>query len=70
MKMKRKVLKMLKMYFEVFQGLAQENRKFEISEYKDRYILEEIEPPCNDRRPLASGDSVSELVDFCLNEII
>lgn len=61
---------MLKMYFEVFQGLAKENRKFEISEYKDRFLLEEIEPPCNDRRPLASGDSISELVDFCLNEII
>ena len=59
------------MYFEIYQGEDKENRKFEISQHKEGvFLLEEIEPPCNDRRPLALGDSVSELVDFCLNEII
>lgn len=61
---------MLKMYFEIFQGIAKENRKFEISEFKDGFILEEIEPPCNDRRLLAIGDSIAELVEWTLNEII
>lgn len=61
---------MLIMYFEIFQGFEKENRKFEISEYKDGYILEEIESPCNDRRPLARGDSITELVDWTFKEVI
>lgn len=61
---------MLVMYFEIFQGFEKNNRKFEISEYKDGYILEEIEPPCNDRRPLARGDSITELLDWTFKEVI
>lgn len=45
-----------------------EPRKFEIEEgWNGTFILTEIEPPSNDRRLLAQGNSVSELVEWALN---
>lgn len=44
-----------------------EPRKFEIEEtWNGAFALLEIESPCNDRRLLAQGDSVAELVDWAL----
>ena len=46
-----------------------EPRKFEIEAIENgtTLVLLEIEPPCNDRRLLAQGDSVAELVEWALN---
>lgn len=44
-----------------------ESRKFEIERTENgTFVLLEIESPCNDRRLLAQGDSVTELVDWAL----
>lgn len=49
-----------------------EPRKFEIEITENSilygtFLLIEIESPSNDRRLLAQGDSVAELVDWALN---
>lgn len=43
--------------------------KFLISPYSDncRFLLESIDPPCDDRTLLALGDTVLELVEWVLN---
>ena len=46
----------------------EELKKFEIETTENgTFVLLEIEPPCNDRRLLAQGDSIAELVDWALN---
>lgn len=54
-------------YFE-FRHNDEELKKFEITTNinNDRLILEAIEPPCNDRQVIATGDTVAELVEWVL----
>lgn len=55
-------------YFEFRDNSYEQLKKFEIEAgWNGTYILSEIEPPCDDRRLLAQGDSVAELVDWALN---
>lgn len=57
-------------YFEYCDNSG-EIRKFEITTdpNNERLILEEIESPCNDRKVIATGDTVAELVDWTLHNI-
>ena len=59
-------------YFEFRDNSYEELKKCEIILNSDtgKYYLVEIEPPCNDRRLLAMGDSVSELVNWALNSFL
>ena len=54
-------------YFE-YRDSCEELKKFEITTNPDngRLLLEAIEPPCNDRKLLATGDTVAELVEWTL----
>lgn len=55
-------------YFEFRDNSYEELKKFEIETTENgSFVLLEIEPPCNDRRLLAQGDSIAELVDWALN---
>lgn len=55
-------------YFEFRDNSYEELKKFEIEKTENGiFVLLEIEPPCNDRRLLAQGDSIAELVDWALN---
>ena len=55
-------------YFEYRDNSYEELKKFEIVTNPDngRLILEAIKPPCNDRKVLATGDTVAELVEWTL----
>ena len=55
-------------YFEYRDNSCEELKKFEIISNPDngRLILEAIEPPCNDRTVIATGDTVAELVEWAL----
>lgn len=54
--------------FEFRDCSYEELKKFEIENTENgSFVLLEIEPPCNDRRLLAQGDSIAELVDWALN---
>lgn len=55
-------------YFEFCDNLCEDLKKFEIETTENgSFELIEIEPPCNDRRLLARGDSIAQLVDWTLN---
>lgn len=41
-------------------------KRFEIYSNEGYFYLDEIEWPCNDRRLLARGDSVGELVEWAI----
>ena len=55
-------------YFEYRDNSYEELKKFEITinTNNGRLLLEAIEPPCNDRRVIATGDTVAELVEWAL----
>lgn len=55
-------------YFEYRDNSYEEIKKFEIisNPNNGRFILEAIEPLCNDRTVIATGDTVAELVDWTL----
>ncbi|MBP5379123.1 MAG: hypothetical protein J6Y64_06250 [Ruminococcus sp.] len=55
-------------YFEYRDNSYEELKKFEITTNTNngRLLLEAIEPPCNDRRVIATGDTVAELVEWAL----
>lgn len=55
-------------YFEFRYSSFEQLKKFEIELTENgTFVLSEIEPPCADRRLLARGDSIAELVDWALN---
>lgn len=60
---------MMKAYFELYQE-DQDNLKFDIYQDEDtgRYYVDQIEPPCNDRRPICTSDSFLEAIDFIINK--
>lgn len=53
-------------YFEFRDNQNEIPKRFEIEQLSDIFYLVEIEQPCDDRRLLASGDSITELVDWAL----
>jgi len=55
-------------YFEYRDNSYEELKKFEIvtNPNNGRLLLEAIESPCNDRKLLATGDTVVELVEWTL----
>lgn len=54
-------------YFEFRDNSYEELKKFEIETTENgSFVLLEIEPPCNDRTLLAQGDSISELVQWAI----
>lgn len=55
-------------YFEYRDNSYEELKKFEIITNPDNggLVLEAIEPPCNDRKLLATGDTVAELIEWTL----
>lgn len=53
--------------FEFRDSAYEELKKFEIETTENgTFVLLEIEPPCADRRLLAQGDSIAELVEWTL----
>ena len=55
------------LYFEFRDNSYEPKKRFEIESYEGIFILNEIEQPCDDRRLLAQGDSISELVEWAIN---
>lgn len=53
-------------YFEFRDNQNEIPKRFEIEQLSDIFYLVEIEQPSDDRRLLASGDSITELVDWAL----
>ena len=54
-------------YFEFYDNAFEIPTRCEIFNEGDGYYLYHIEQPSDDRRLLAHGDSIAELVDWALN---